>query len=371
MPEPTTGLREIESLAAFDALVASGAASLQRCHVQSVDLRDRADVLGRIRVAGAVFLGCRFADHGLGSALGVERRGGLVFPTVPDLPFDPYRADLYTPAGLYDGLAAGYAGTPDARAYAWSRGPRTMDRTLAAALHDHAIQDALDEFVHGRQLVGVLGGHALRRDEPGYRAAALLGRDLSRHFTVATGGGPGAMEATNLGAWLGGKDAAAIDEALSILAGATDFHDAIDTWAQAAFDVRARWPDGADSLGIPTWFYGHEPPNAFATAVAKYFSNALREEVLLRICRSGLVFLPGAAGTVQEIFQATCENYYAEATQVIPMVLVGREYWTRTLPVQDLLDALGVGRPFGARLHLVDRPEEVLPLLVQLGRDRG
>jgi len=359
-------LREIESLDAFDALVAAGCRSLRRCHLQAVDLRGRGETLGGIGVAGAVFLGCRFPASGPGSETDVAARGGLVFPAVPDLPFDPYRPTLYTPADLYDGLPGGYAGTPDARAYAWSRGPRTMDRTLASALHDHAIDDALAEFADGRELVGVLGGHARRRDDAAYRSAVLLGRDLGTHFTVATGGGPGAMEAANLGAWLGDRD---VDAALGVLAGAADFRDGIDSWARAAFEVRERWPDGAESLGIPTWFYGHEPPNAFATAVAKYFSNALREEVLLRICRGGLVFLPGAAGTVQEIFQAACENYYAEATQVFPMVLVGREHWTRTLPVEGLLGALGSGRAFGARLHLVDDPEEVLPLLVDLGGD--
>ena len=62
--------------------------------------------------------------------------------------------------------------------------------------------------------------------------------------------------------------------------------------------------------------------------VAKYFRNAIREDVLLQVCRGGIVFLPGAAGTVQEVFQAACSNYYAEAADVAPMVFVGREYWT-------------------------------------------
>ena len=77
--------------------------------------------------------------------------------------------------------------------------------------------------------------------------------------------------------------------------------------------VRARWPiTGAGrSLSIPTWFYGHEPTNVFATDIAKYFSNALREDTLLNRCRGGVVYLPGQAGTVQEIFQAVTENFYA------------------------------------------------------------
>lgn len=365
-------LREIESLAAFDDFVARGGRTLRRCHLQSIDLRERTAVLADLEVAGAIFLGCRFvAGDGPGSESDVRRRGGIVFPTVPDLPFDPYRAALYTPEELYDGLGRGYPSTPDALSYAWSRGPRSLDRTLAAALHDHAIDDALAELVDGRLLVGVLGGHALRRDEPGYRKAVRLGQELAGDCTVATGGGPGAMEAANLGAWLAGRPEEVVDEALSVLAAAPDFHDDIGAWARAAFDVRDRWPAGGASLGIPTWFYGHEPPNAFASAIAKYFSNAIREDVLIRVCRGGLVFLPGAAGTVQEIFQAACENYYAEAAQVVPMVLVGREHWTERLGTWGLLGSLAAGRPFGAALRLVGEPEEVLPALVELRGDRG
>ena len=61
----------------------------------------------------------------------------------------------------------------------------------------------------------------------------------------------------------------------------------------------------------------------FATAIAKYFRNAIREAILLQVCDAGIVFLPGAAGTVQEVFQDACENYYAAETSVAPMVLVG------------------------------------------------
>lgn len=363
---------DIESLDEFDRTIATGVSRLRGWHLQSLDLTERAQALAALEVAGGLFLGCRFAaGSGAGSEEDVRRRGGLVFPVVPDVPFDPYRGALYSPADLYDGLAHGYAGTADAIAYAWSRQPRSLDRTLAAALHDHAINDALEEFTAARSLIGVLGGHAVRRDDPAYGTAARLGRELAGSFTVATGGGPGAMEAANLGAWLSRAEDSALDEAIAILAAAPDFAADIDAWATAAFEVRDRWPLGAESLGIPTWHYGHEPPNALASVIAKYFNNAIREDVLLQVCRSGLVFLPGAAGTVQEIFQAACSNYYAEPDRTVPMVLVGVDHWTRQVGVWDLLSSLGVGRAFGATLDLVDRPEEVLPLLVQYGRDRG
>ena len=50
-----------------------------------------------------------------------------------------------------------------------------------------------------------------------------------------------------------------------------------------ALAVRDRCPGGRQSLGVPTWFYGHEPTNLFATHVAKYFANSIREDGLLAI----------------------------------------------------------------------------------------
>ena len=140
----------------------------------------------------------------------------------------------------------------------------------------------------------------------------------------------------------------------------------MDAWLGAALAVRERWPaaDAGHSLSVPTWFYGHEPTNVFATGIAKYFANALREDTLLHRCRGGIVYLPGQAGTVQEIFQAVTENFYAaDASLVAPMVLVGVEYWTRTYPAWPLLQALGEGRAMGDVVHCVETVEEAAALV--------
>jgi predicted Rossmann-fold nucleotide-binding protein len=171
------------------------------------------------------------------------------------------------------------------------------------------------------------------------------------------------MEAANLGAYLSGHDDDVLDAALGVLAGCPSYSPSIGAWAEAAFEVRHRWPGGVASLGVPTWFYGHEPPNAFAEAIAKYFKNAIREDVLLHVCRSGIVFLPGRGGTVQEVFQAACENYYA-VEHVTPMVLVGQDFWTGDLPVWPLLRSLATGRSMEDRVHLVESWPQAVALLV-------
>ncbi|WAC67552.1 LOG family protein [Agrococcus sp. SL85] len=107
---------------------------------------------------------------------------------------------------------------------------------------------------------------------------------------------------------------------------------------------------------MPTWHYGHEPPNAFATAIAKYFQNSVREDILLRVANGGVVVMPGAGGTVQEIFQDACENSYAAEGAWAPLVLLGERFWSEELPAWPLLRAVMRDRPGAAGIALVDSP---------------
>lgn len=367
-PSPRT--LEVESLAGFDRLVAAGARSMHGWHVQSLDLRGRRAQLEALEAQGAVFLGCRF-DDGVEDLL--RGRGALIFPRLTAVPFNPYRGQLYTPQELYSGIATSpYEDTLDARVYQWSIRPgqrRRLDATLAAALHDHSIGVALDELAGtylraGRTMVGVMGGHVARRGTAVFEGAALLGRLLARSGrVVATGGGPGAMEAANFGAFLSEAPEPDFRRALADLSAVPSFRPSVAAWARTAAAVAQRHPEGVPSLGIPTWFYGHEPPNFFATHVAKYFANAIREAILLELCNGGIVFLPGSGGTVQEIFQDACENYYAAPETVTPMVLVGHEHWLRRFPAWPLLQSLASGRRMEGRIFLVDTVEEALEAL--------
>ena len=364
-------MREIESLTALHAALHSER-PLTGLRLQDLDLGGHErELLARDDVRGMVVLGGRMSDE---LATHLRAHGAFVFPTDPGAPVTPYRSSLYLPHELYAGLREhGYEATPDARAYHWARdGALAHDAfvTLLRAIHDDSISDALTEVLGARPVVGVMGGHALHRDTEAYAGAARLGHALaSAGLTVATGGGPGAMEAANLGAFATSPDA--LDGALRRLRGIPSFRPAIEPWAAVALDVhddlvRAPLaPTEVRSIGIPTWFYGHEPPNVFCTGIAKYFSNAIREDGLLARCTAGLVVLEGAAGTVQEVFQAATRLYYAAEGDALPVVvLVGRRHWTVTVPVWQALQALAAGRAMESRIHLVDSAADAADLVM-------
>jgi predicted Rossmann-fold nucleotide-binding protein len=175
------------------------------------------------------------------------------------------------------------------------------------------------------------------------------------------------MEAANLGARTADRTDAELAAALERLAAVPSYVPDVTAWARLGFAVRDRLGDGSEetgvvhSIGVPTWFYGAEPPNVFAQAIAKFFSNALREDGLLARCTEGVIYLPGEAGTVQEVFQAVTGHYYA-TDPTAPLVLVGRAAWADALPVWPLLAALGAGRAMARTTHLVDSIDEAAAL---------
>src|SRR5207245_610419 len=141
----------------------------------------------------------------------------------------------------------------------------TVDE-LGQRLHDCGIDRALTAWLGGEggpapKVVGVMGSHSTRRDDPQYALVAELGWLLARAgFLVATGGGPGLMEAANLGAYLSKHtDRGALDRAIAILNQAPAYESDPAGYIEATRRVRANESDGAVSLGVPSWVYPYEP----------------------------------------------------------------------------------------------------------------
>ena len=123
--------------------------------------------------------------------------------------------------------------------------------------------------------------------------------ESQRDYVVITGGGPGIMEAANRG----------------------------------AFDV------GCKSIGLNIKLPAEQQPNPFITPELcfqfKYF--ALRKfHFILRA--AAVVLFPGGFGTLDEMFE-TLTLRQTHRMQPIPIILFGRDYWSRVIDFQFLADS--------------------------------
>ena len=127
--------------------------------------------------------------------------------------------------------------------------------------------------------------------------------------------------------------------------------------------VLEKFPHGKENLAIPTWFYGHEPTNVFASHIAKYFSNSLREDTLLAISLYGVIFAPGSAGTTQEIFQEAAQNHYGTFGYYSPMVFLGKKRYVEDTSLYSVLHQLANGQEYKKLLFLTDEPRLILEFI--------
>jgi len=378
-------MKEIDNLIDFENWIVN--TPLAPAAFQSLDLSKYEAQLVKLNFDNCLFLGCELSDETAGY---IVKTGGFVVPKNESYSFDVHRSQLYTVSDLFNGFKLsdedGYKNTLDYKIYKeyLNQGkdkPSNILTSLLRRIHDHSITDAIHELIENKKVVAVMGGHSMERQDPFYLKIAQLSRELTREgYFMVSGGGPGAMEATHLGAYFACRSEdeliTAIDEIKIRPVGAKPNREYNDKdWLHRAWRILEKYPlkkckeSDAMSLGIPTWLYGHEPAAPFATHIGKYFANSVREEGLLAIAKHGVIFAPGSAGTTQEIFQDATQNHYGSMGFISPMILFGIKKWTEERPVWNLLQKVAKGKIYGELLALTDSKDEVIRRILSYNPD--
>jgi predicted Rossmann-fold nucleotide-binding protein len=275
---------------------------------------------------------------------------------------------LYTRDDLMQGWRPGadHSATLDGRIYAYvqAHGGRAPDveEGLAQRTHDYFIDVALAAFLMqtGRPVVGIMGGSETVAFDPNYRRIVHLTAALTRRgYLVVGGGGLGIMEAANLGAYLADRSDADRDDAVDALADAPPPAGDRAGYMGVAIDLRERFAPGGESLAIPTWVIAGEPISQFASHIAKYFSNSIREDGMLAVASAGIVFAPGGAGTMQEIFQDAAQNAYRTFGRS-PMAFLDTQHYCVETGLYPALERQAARLGFADLLSVSDEPEQIL-----------
>ena len=190
----------------------------------------------------------------------------------------------------------------------------------------------MGEFVEGFETlsgvwpsVTVFGGARVPKHHPYYQASVEVAEALSRAgFSVITGGGPGLMEAANLGA------------------------------RQA----------GGRSIGCNIKLPTEQKPNSYADTML-HFNYFFARKVMFVKYSVGVVGMPGGFGTLDEIFEALTLKQTGKV-HTLPVVLYGSEFWGGLI---EWLEKQPVGQhllsPDDLKLiHVSDDSEEVAEIIL-------
>jgi predicted Rossmann-fold nucleotide-binding protein len=183
---------------------------------------------------------------------------------------------------------------------------------------------------------------------------------------VVTGGGVRIMEAANLAP----HDRGAIGEALALLARVPAYPAHEAEHVAAALEVRERFAPGGEALAVASWIYPDEPISQFASHIAKYFQNSIREDGLLSVATCGVIYLQGGFGTLQEVFQHAEQNETPAYGGAVPMIFVGEQY-AEANP-RSPVHVLRARTPaWGHLMQVADTPADAVALIRAVERERA
>lgn len=140
-----------------------------------------------------------------------------------------------------------------------------------------------------------------------------------RRFVVTTGGGPGIMEAANLGA----KEA------------------------------------GAKTIGLNIHLPFEQVPNPYVTSSLNFeFHYFFMRKFWFAYLAKALVIFPGGFGTLDELFEILTLAQTQKLAKKILVVIYGSQYWNRLLNFQAMMDAGTISPEDLELFKIVDSPEE-------------
>lgn len=140
-----------------------------------------------------------------------------------------------------------------------------------------------------------------------------------RRFVVTTGGGPGIMEAANLG-------------------------------AQEA---------GGKTVGLNINLPFEQFPNPYITPSLNFeFHYFFMRKFWFAYLAKALVIFPGGFGTLDELFEILTLAQTEKLAKKILVVIYGREYWDTILNLQHMADAGTISQADLDLFKIVDSPEE-------------
>ena len=159
------------------------------------------------------------------------------------------------------------------------------------------------------------------------RGGALVTDHGPRNNVIATGGGPGIMEAANRG----------------------------------AADV------GAPNIGFNITLPHEQVPNAFSTPALTFrFHYFAMRKMHLAMRANALAVFPGGFGTMDELFELLTLQQTHKAP-VMPIVLVGRDYWSKVINFDAMVDFGLIAEDDLNLFEIVDDAEAAWAALVKRG----